>query len=130
MVDKIESFRDIIAWQKAHELVLLIYQITKSFPDSEKFGLISQMRRAAVSVACNIVEGFARKKIKESLNFYNMAVASLEELKYQILISRDLNLIEINVNSQLVLLADEVGRTLHGWIHSQKINVAKKKENN
>ncbi|MFA5022457.1 MAG: four helix bundle protein [Patescibacteria group bacterium] len=56
--------------------------MTKDFPAEEKFGLVSQMRRAAVSLACNIVEGFRRKTIKDSLNFYNIAQGSLEELKY------------------------------------------------
>ncbi|OGF31680.1 four helix bundle protein [Candidatus Falkowbacteria bacterium RIFOXYD2_FULL_35_9] len=122
MNKKIESFRDIIAWQKAHRLVVNIYEITEKFPDSEKFGLVSQMRRASVSVASNIVEGFARKNIKESLNFYNFAHASLEELKYQILISNDIKLINNKVNSVLVELSEEAGKTLHGWIRSQLAN--------
>jgi len=119
---EIKSFKDIIAWQKSHQLVLKIYKITKYFPSDEKFGLISQMRRAAVSVAANIVEGFARKKILESLNFYNISNASLEELKYFILICYDINLITKDTYSKLVEMSQETGRTLHGWIQSQKVN--------
>lgn len=119
---KVKNFQDIIAWQKAHQLVLGIYKITAKFPDVEKFGLVSQMRRAAVSVACNIVEGFARSMIKETLKFYNIANASLEELKYQILLSIELKFINNEDNSVLVLLSDETGRVLHGWIKSQHVN--------
>jgi len=121
--NQIKSFRDIIAWQKGHQLVLEIYKITKSFPSEEKFGLVNQMRRAAISVTANIVEGFARKNIQESLNFYNISNASLEELKYHILISYDIGLTIKNTYSKLVELSQEVGRTLYGWIESQKSNV-------
>ncbi len=68
----VKSFRDLIVWQKAHRLVLSIYKITSNFPDSEKFGIISQMRRAAYSVPANIVEGHARKSKKEFLHFFNI----------------------------------------------------------
>ena len=82
----IKKFTEIIAWQKAHELALFIYLITNKFPRSEEFGLSSQMRRAAVSVPSNIVEGFKRKSVKDGVNFYNIAEGSLEELKYQVLL--------------------------------------------
>jgi four helix bundle protein len=61
---KLKSFEDLSVWKKSHELVLEIYKITKSFPREEKYGLVSQMRRAAISVAANIAEGFKRKGIK------------------------------------------------------------------
>ncbi|NQT50178.1 four helix bundle protein, partial [Candidatus Kuenenbacteria bacterium] len=76
---KVKTFKDIFAWQKAHQVVIATYKLTEGFPDTEKFALVVQMRRAAVSIASNIVEGFARKKIKETLQFYNIAAASLEE---------------------------------------------------
>ncbi len=119
---EIKSFKDIIVWQKAHQLVLEIYKITKNFPSEERFCLVSQMRRAVISVTANIVEGFARKKILESLNFYNISNASLEELKYFILICYDINLITKNTYSKLFEMSKETGRTLHGWIQSQKVN--------
>ncbi len=90
---KISSFRDLKVWQKAHELVLDIYKLTKKFPQEEKYGLISQMRRAAVSITTNIVEGFRRISVKESLNFYNISNGSLEELRYEIQIVFDLGYI-------------------------------------
>jgi four helix bundle protein len=122
MKDKIKTFKDIIAWQKSHLLVLQIYQVTKFFPKEEKFGLISQMRRAAISVSANIVEGFARKKIKDTLNFYNMSNSSLEELKYLVLVSFDLDIINNKTFSELAELAEETGRVLQGWIYSQQTN--------
>ena len=119
---RIKTFEDIIAWQKAHKTVLEIYKITEGFPSTERFGLISQMRRAIVSVACNIVEGFARKKVKEGLHFYNIANASLEEVKYQILICKDINLINDEKYESLTASCDEAGKTLHGWMNSQRVN--------
>jgi four helix bundle protein len=84
------SYRDLKVWQAAHRLVLMVYQVTSSFPDAERFGLISQMRRAAVSVPANVVEGFKRRSPQDKLRFYNVAEASLEELKYFILLVTDL----------------------------------------
>jgi four helix bundle protein len=80
----------LIAWQKAHQLALEIYKATKSFPDSERFGLISQMRRAVVSVPANLAEGFRRTGSKNKLQFYNMAQGSLEEVHYFIILAKDL----------------------------------------
>ena len=71
-----------MVWQKAHELVLLVYKLISKFPSEEKFGLSSQMRRAAVSIASNIAEGFKRASKKVSYNFYNIADGSIEEVKY------------------------------------------------
>lgn len=79
---KISSFRDLEVWQVAHQLVLTVYKATASFPVEERFGLTQQMRRASVSVPANIVEGFKRYGIQDKLRYYNIAEASLEELKY------------------------------------------------
>ena len=87
---KITSFRDLEVWQVAHQLVIMVYQTTQSFPVDERFGLIQQMRRAAVSVPANIVEGFKRRGIGEKIRHYNIAEASLEELKYFFILSNDL----------------------------------------
>jgi len=116
----IRTFKDLIVWQKSHNLVLHIYEITKYFPSEEKFGLVSQMRRAAVSLACNIVEGFRRKTVKDSLNFYNIAQGSLEELKYQLMLSLDLKLINQKEYSAITQETEEVSKILYGWINSNK----------
>lgn len=116
----IKSFTELKVWVKAHELVLLIYKLTKSFPSDEKFGLSSQMRRAVVSVASNIVEGFRRYSNKVSTNFYDMADGSLEELKYQLLLSRDLSYISSDEYDLAFNLSEEVSKMLHSWSKTQK----------
>lgn len=78
----IKSFKELKVWQKAHELTLLVYKLTSKFPPEEKFGLSGQMRRAAISIASNIAEGFHRSFKKISANFYNIADGSVEELNY------------------------------------------------
>lgn len=87
---KIKSFTDLDAWKYGHQLILDIYQITKSFPHEEQFGLTSQLRRAAVSYTSNIAEGFSRNSFKEKLHFYSIALGSLTEIQNQLLIARDL----------------------------------------
>lgn len=118
----IVSWRELKVWQKAHELTIYTYKITATFPNQEKFGLTSQMQRAAVSVASNIVEGFRRRTLKDSLSFYNTSDGSLEELRYQYLLSCDLGYIN---KAQLQIaegLAQDVSRLLHAWSKSQREN--------
>ncbi|MFA5771072.1 MAG: four helix bundle protein [Patescibacteria group bacterium] len=119
---EIKTFKDLKVWQKAHLLVLLIYKLTAKFPLEEKYGLVSQMRRAVVSVASNIVEGFKRKTAKDSLNFYNISDGSLEELKYQLLVSLDLGYISKNDYLEALNLAEEVSKMLQSWSKSQRNN--------
>jgi len=71
------GYRKLIVWQKADELAFQIYRITKDFPSEERFGLVSQMRRAALSVAANIAEGYTRNSKKDKVHFYNIALGSL-----------------------------------------------------
>lgn len=106
----------LIVWQKSHELVLKIYEITKDFPKDELFALTSQIRRASVSVPSNIVEGKARGSNKEYKRFLLMARGSLEEVKYQLLLAKDLNYIDDMKYEELFKLTDEVGRLLGGLI--------------
>jgi len=79
----IKSFTDLQVWQEGHQLVLLIYQITKTLPKEEKYCLIDQMRRAAISITSDIAEGFSRHGFKEKLQFYYMALGSVTELQNQ-----------------------------------------------
>ncbi len=116
----IKVFTEILAWKKAHELVLSIYKTTNLFPKSELFGLTSQLRRAAASVPANIVEGFRRKNLKDSLHFYNIADASLEETKYHLLLARDLAYTTESEYKKDLSLAEETGRLLTRWIQSQR----------
>ena len=112
------GYKKLIVWQKAHLLVKSIYKITGIFPKDELFGLTSQMRRSAVSVPANIVEGYSRKSVKEKLNFYNIARASLSELEYYIDLSFELNYVPEEQYKQLLVTRGEVGRLLNGFIKS------------
>jgi four helix bundle protein len=78
---KISSFRQLETWVQAHELVLMVYQATVDYPADERFGLVSQMRRAAVSIPANVAEGFKRRGINDKIRFYNTSEGSLEEPK-------------------------------------------------
>ena len=100
MNSKIVSFTDLNAWKEGHKLVLAIYKITSSFPANEKFGLVSQMNRAAISITSNIAEGFTRIGVKDKINFYYIAKASLTELQNQLIICKDLILINSENFSQ------------------------------
>ena len=117
---KVQTFRDIIAWQQAHELALVVYSLSKNFPREELFGLTSQMRRCAVSVPSNIAEDFKRRTTRDAIHFYNIAEGSLGELKYQLLLSRDLHYVTDAQYSPVEVLADCVGKVLHGWIKAQR----------
>ena len=109
-----KTFRDLKVWQKAHELVLKIYRITKEFPNEEKFGLVSQLRRSASSIPTNIVEGFKRKSKRDYAHFLNLADASLEETKYHIILSKDLDYINGDEFNRANEMCDEVGKMLYG----------------
>jgi len=99
-------------WQKAHALVLAIYQLTAGFPKQETYGLSLQMRRAAVSVPANIAEGFRRHSRPEKARFLNMAESSLEETRYFLILTRDLGYAE---TTQLVTSIEEVSRLLNAY---------------
>ncbi len=114
----IERFDQLEVWQESHKLVLEVYKLTLKLPSEEKFGLVSQMRRAAVSVPANIAEGFKRMGQQEKARFYNIAAASLEELRYYFILCRDLNFkLEY---LQLEKQSDHIGRMFYGLIRSVK----------
>lgn len=118
----IKTFKELTVWQRAHQLVLLVYELTKHFPQEERYVLANQVRRAVISVPSNIVEGFSRRSIKDSLHFYTVAQSSLEEVKYQLLVAKDLTYITETDYQNSVLLTDEVGKMLNAWRKSQKRN--------
>ncbi len=112
----INSFEQLDVWQEAHRLVLGVYRLTEQLPSHERYGLISQMRRAAVSVPANIVEGFKRRGLRDKAHFYNIAQASLEELRYFFILCRDLGFLEIA--DSYFEACNRVGRMLHGLASS------------
>jgi four helix bundle protein len=102
------------AWQGAMDLCMTIYKVTEGFPRHELYGLASQMRRAAVSIPCNIAEGSARSSAKESVQFYNIARASLSELDTQIEIAERLMYVSADTKVKLDAVMVNVDRLLYG----------------
>jgi four helix bundle protein len=117
--EKSKSFKDLIVWQKAHQLVLNVYKATKHFPKEETYGLTSQLRRSSVSVAANIAEGFKKKGIADKLRYMNTAQGSLSETDYHLLLANDL---EYFNTSGLLSSANEVGRLLESYMQGIKRN--------
>ena len=111
-MEKTKTFEELLVWQKAHEFVLLVYRVTDAFPKSEIYGLTSQFRRAAVSIAANIAEGYKKKDFRNKLQFLNIAHSSLEECRYYIILSRDLS---YQNNAKLNELIDEIGKLLNAY---------------
>jgi four helix bundle protein len=104
-----QTFRDLSVWQKAHQCVLGVYELTAAFPRQETFGLALQMRRAAVSIAANIVEGFAKRGKADESRLLNIAKGSLEESRYYLILTEDLG---YSTSKELLKLLEEVSRLL------------------
>ncbi len=115
MAGKTESFKDLIVWQKAYELVMEIYRITQRFPKEETYGLTQQMRRSAISIASNISEGYGRRFNREYKQFLSIAYGSHCELETQYLLAVDLNYSE--KSETIEGLIDEVGKMLYRMIN-------------
>jgi four helix bundle protein len=115
-----ESYRDLIAWRKAMDLVTDVYQVTQSFPRDELYGLTNQLRRAAVSVPSNIAEGQARLSRKEFHHFLSHARGSLVEIETQLTIAENLGYLGPNHARPLLEKASELGKVLNGLIASIK----------
>ena len=112
----LKSYKDLIGYQKGYNLSLQIYKVTKEYPQDEKYGLISQMRRSAVSIPCNIAEGYSRKNIKEYLQFLHVAYGSCSELETLLSLSRDLGLLDSERYLKIYELHEEVSKILNGLI--------------
>lgn len=115
-MEKSKRFEDVLVWQKAHRFVLAVYRLTKVFPKQETYCLTSQFRRAAVSIAANIAEGYKRLSTKEKLRFYNIAQASLEECRYFLILSKDLEYVN-NITKEKGLI-EEVSKMLNSYCRS------------
>jgi four helix bundle protein len=90
MMEPAKSFRDLIVWQKAHQLVLAVYRYSDNFPGKEMYCLIPQLRRAAISVPANIAEGFKKKSKTDKVRYMNISQGSLEEVRYYLILAADL----------------------------------------
>ena len=115
-----QSFKDIYAWQKAHAFVVMVYQTTKDFPSFERYGLCSQFQRAAVSIPANIVEGYRKDGMADKLRFLNIAQGSLEECRYYILLSSDLNDINSDIYNIMNASIEETSKLLNAYYRGIK----------
>lgn len=108
-----QSYRDLIVWQKGIDLVKKIYLITQKFPEEEKYGLVSQMRRAAISIPSNIAEGQARRTTGEFIQFISIAEGSTAELDTQIIVGIELNYIPKEQVQDIFALLSEIKKMLN-----------------
>lgn len=108
-----QRFSDLKVWQRSHVLVLALYAATDSFPPDERFGLTSQLRRAAASVPTNIAEGSKRRGRTDYARFLNIAEGSLAETEYLVILSRDLKYLEAATADPLLVEIDEIARMLN-----------------
>jgi four helix bundle protein len=115
MREPAKTFEDLLVWQKAHSFVLAVYCISGTFPKHEIFGLSSQFRRAAVSIAANIAEGFRKRSNADKMRFYNIAQGSLEECRYYLILTKDLQYSDV---SEAKLLLQEVSKLLEAFTQS------------
>lgn len=115
---KINSYRDLLVWQKALELAKHLYRITRNFPEDERFGLVSQIRRTAVSIVSNIAEGQARRTRKEFVQFLYVSRGSLAELDTQVILAAELNYITEKEYVDLSSTIDALQRMLFRLIES------------
>jgi len=120
MDGEIKNFKDLRVWKRAYELTLYIYKVTKKFPKEELYGIVSQMRRASVSIVSNIAEGNSRKGKAEYIQFLFVAYGSLAELETQILLAKDLGYIVNEEFDVLIRMRDEIGAMLYKLIQRLK----------
>uniref|UniRef100_A0A7C4R214 Four helix bundle protein n=1 Tax=candidate division CPR3 bacterium TaxID=2268181 RepID=A0A7C4R214_UNCC3 len=115
-----KKFTDLYAWQKGHSLILKTYKITDFFPEKEKFGLVSQIRRSAVSITSNIAEGFSRRTYKDKIYFYYISLGSLTELQNQLLIAIDLGYVSIDEFNVIASESVDVNKLINGLIKASR----------
>jgi four helix bundle protein len=118
--EEIRDYTDLLAWQRARRLVRRIYAATSGFPAAERFGLTQQVRRAAVSVASNIAEGYGRGSLQDYIRFLQMARGSLYEVQTQVILAEDLGFIAHDAARALGEEANECARLLQGLLKSLK----------
>ncbi|HGY54836.1 MAG TPA: four helix bundle protein [Caldithrix abyssi] len=123
----LRNYKDLVVWQKAYSLCLDVYKLTKQFPDEEKYGLTSQIKRAAVSIPSNIAEGYGRKTTKEYIQFLYIAYGSLCELETQLMLAKDLKYSRNMKEDTYIENLMEVERMLKSLIKSLEKKISVKK---
>jgi len=116
------DFKELKVWEKAHQLTLQVYRITKNFPSDEQFGLTVQLRRAAATVPTNIAEGCGRDSERELARFMSIAAGSASEMEYHLLLACDLNYIQNKTYRELNQQVNEAKRTLNSFIQKLTAN--------
>jgi four helix bundle protein len=124
----IKSYRELQVWQKAHELVLMVFSITEKFPKADQFGIVSQVRRSASSVAANIAEGFGRGTTREFLRSLQISRGELEETRYFMLLSFDLGKISREENARIDAACDLTGRMINALGRSLRNRISGKSQ--
>ena len=119
-MSELKNHKDLDVWKKSVSLASEVYQITRSFPDEEKFGLVVQMRRAVVSIASNIAEGSSRRSNKEFAQFLYIAAGSASELETQLLISCEVGIINHKVLDNISTSLDDISKMIYGLIRFLK----------
>lgn len=112
-----KDFRKLKVWEKAHQLVLNVYRLTSAFPTEERFGLIDQIRRAAVSIPANIAEGCGRGSDADFARFFQIAMGSASELEYELLLARDLGYLHGPDHEMIEKHVQEVKQMITGFLH-------------
>jgi four helix bundle protein len=115
MREPARTFEDLLVWQKAHLFVLSVYRLSGAFPKHEIYGLSSQFRRATVSIAANIAEGFRKRGKADKIRFLNIAQGSVEECRYYLILTKDLGYVDV---SETKILLQEVSKLLEAYSRS------------
>lgn len=118
------GFQRVIAWQKAHEFVLAVYRATRHFPEDERFGLVSQFRRAAVSIEANIAEGYKKLSKADKLRFFNISQGSMEECRNYIILARDLEYLDDTTLHELKEKSEYASRMINSYCDGIMKNAA------
>jgi len=118
----VSSVEDLIVFKKSHKLTLNLYNLTKEFPSDDKFGLISQIRRASSSICANLMEGSHRNNRKEYRQFIGIARGSVGELKYHIMLAKDLEYIDTNIYKNLLIDINTISKMLYNLIKTLSVN--------
>jgi len=114
------NYEELMVWQKAHRMVMDIYRVTRDFPDDERFGLVSQLRRSAASIPANIAEGCGRNGDRDFTRFLSIAAGSASETHYHIFLAHDLKFINENEYIELDRQIREIKQMLHGFMQKLK----------
>ena len=117
-----KTFRDVMAWKRAHEFVLAFYDTRPMFPEDEKYALVPQFQRAAVSIAANIAEGYKKLSKADKLRFFNIAQGSLEECRYYIILSHDVGYYTNEVANKMWQKLEEASTVLNAYCKAVKEN--------